>query len=129
MGKKRPKKHRHLTIEDIEKMLWVHNGLHTHVAKALGVTQPAISQRIAKSKRLQEVIKQIDIDRLDKAEKVVFKHVEEGSLPASFFVLKCKGKDRGWIERQQTELSTTDDRPIEVKIEIVKPDPNKFQDP
>ena len=47
--------------------------------------------------------------------KLISKIQEENSLPAMIFYLKCKGKNRGWVERQEVEH--TGPRPIVVSSE------------
>ena len=43
--------------------------------------------------------------------------MKEGSTSATIFFLKTKGKKRGYIERQEIDLSP-DDEPIQIKINI-----------
>ena len=38
---------------------------------------------------------------IDEAQGKLRQHVKRGSLPAIMFVLKTKGKNQGWVERQE----------------------------
>lgn len=42
---------------------------------------------------------------LDMAEESLFGLVQEGELGAICFFLKCKGKHRGWVEKQEVDMS------------------------
>lgn len=42
---------------------------------------------------------------LDFAESELFKQIREGSTTATIFLLKTKGKKRGYIERQEYEIT------------------------
>lgn len=114
-----------LKIGQIEKALLKSNGLVTVAAKMLGVTHSAISHRIRKSERLQKVQDSIVEKKLDMAENVVDEHMKNKNLTASFFYLKTKGKHRGWVEKQQTELSGKLDAPIRIERVIVKKEESK----
>ncbi|MCL2305251.1 MAG: hypothetical protein FWC43_07905 [Planctomycetaceae bacterium] len=48
----------------------------------------------------------------DKVEAKLLEQVNRGNLTAIIFYLKCKGKKRGWVERQEVEH--TGPRPIVV---------------
>lgn len=40
---------------------------------------------------------------LDFAEKALFRSIKKGNVPAQIFYLKTKGKDRGYVERQEID--------------------------
>ena len=44
---------------------------------------------------------------LDYAESQLFKQVAKGDTTAVIFLLKCKGKKRGYIERAEMDLTTS----------------------
>jgi hypothetical protein len=93
-----------LKIEQIERALRRTNGLQTPAARMLNVTVSAISQRIKRSKRLQQVVEEIVEGMLDRAENVVHYHLEQNNLTGAIFYLKTKGKARGYIEGQEIDL-------------------------
>lgn len=77
------------------------------------ITRQAIQQRIKSSKGLREV-KDDGRERLkDEAEYGLRKAVRDGEAWAICFVLKCLGKDRGYIERQQIEAKVEADVNVE----------------
>ena len=103
MGKKF--KQKFLKISQIESALRRANGLQAHAAEMLNVSRPAIHDRIKRSPRLQEVMKEIEERLIDQSENVIYHHMSNKNLTAAIFHLKTKGKNRGWIERHENELS------------------------
>lgn len=94
-----------LTIKQIEDALHKSGGFVSQAAKGLNVTASNVYARIKKSARLQEVKREIDESYLDVAEHRLIKEIGEGNLGAICFYLKCKGKQRGYVEKQQIEMN------------------------
>jgi len=115
-----------LTVDQIEKSLKAKGGFVSQVAKDLGVTASNIYARIDRSERLKKVKKEIDESYLDLAESKLVKKLNNGDLGALCFYLKCKGKKRGYIEKQQLEHSGDSDNPLvnKIEIEFINPDEN-----
>ena len=116
---KKPLKDKH-----IEEALIKSGGFVSQTAKMLGVTSQAIYLRLKKSPELQAVKEAIEEAYLDLAESKLISQVNEGNLGAICFYLKCKGKQRGYVERQ--EHTGADGKPIEIseiKVSFVSPKP------
>lgn len=47
---------------------------------------------------------------LDFAESKLFSMIDKESVPATIFYLKCKGRERGYIERQDIDHTTQGDK-------------------
>jgi hypothetical protein len=90
---------------DIENALRASGGFISRAARRLGKDHSSISQRIKKSPRLQEVLNEILESQLDIAEDQLMKLMAEGSLGAICFYLKCKGKHRGYVEKQEINFT------------------------
>jgi len=118
MGQKR--KQPNLKIKQIESALRKTHGLIAHAAEILNVSRPAIHDRIKRSPRLQEVMKEIEERLIDQSENVIYHHMSNKNLTAAIFHLKTKGKSRGWIERHENELSGKIDAPLIIERVIVK---------
>lgn len=103
--------------EEIIRALEAKNGLISLAATALRITHRGLLKRIENSKELQEVITAINEKNLDLSESVLFSMIKKKSLGAICFHLKCKGKHRGWVERQ--EVTGADGKPLNVKITVV----------
>ena len=80
-------------------------GVQTHAAEMLGISQSAVSQRVTRSEYLREVYNDIRNEMLDLAETVLFKKIKAENLTAVIFFLKCLGKERGYSEKQELEVS------------------------
>ena len=107
-----PERHR-ITVSDAElaRMLEAAGGFRTRVAKQLGVSISAVSKRIAKSPKLQEAVHNVEETVLDIAESSLVRAAQNGEPWAVCFILKCKGRKRGWIERQDIAVEAAEDRP------------------
>lgn len=96
----KPKRKR-TTEKQVEEALRKSGGFVTYASKALGLSMGAVTLRVQKSPYLQSVKKEIEESMLDLAEAALIKNVKEGDNASVFFYLKCKGKDRGYVERQE----------------------------
>jgi hypothetical protein len=105
-----------IKIEVVEDALKKTMGLQTQAAKMLGITPSAISHRIKRSPRLQRLIRDIQEEWLDTAEYELSKKMRSGDLGALCFYLKCKGKDRGFVERR--EITGKDGGALEMKMSL-----------
>lgn len=89
-----------VTDEEFALMLDKAGGFKSRVAKQLGVSVSAVCHRIKRSKFLTETCRTIEETVLDLAEASLIKAAQNGEPWAVTFILKCKGRKRGWIERQ-----------------------------
>ena len=81
-------------------MLEKAGGFNSRLARQLGITVGAVCHRIQRSRYLQEACRTIEEQVLDLAEAGLIKAARDGEPWAITFILKCKGRKRGWIERQ-----------------------------
>ena len=81
-------------------MLEKAGGFKSRLARQLGITVGAVCHRIQRSRYLQEACRTIEEQVLDLAEAGLIKAARDGEPWAITFILKCKGRKRGWIERQ-----------------------------
>jgi len=89
-----------VTDEEFAVMLEKAGGFKSRLAKQLGITVGAVCHRIQRSAYLKEACKTIEETVLDLAEAGLIKAAQNGEPWAITFILKCKGRKRGWIERQ-----------------------------
>jgi hypothetical protein len=87
-------------------------GIVTAAAQRLGMHRNTLHKRIQRSAKLQAVQDEANEITVDFAESRLLQHVRDGNIAANIFLLKCKGKKRGWVE------SYTIDPPKEGKVEI-----------
>ena len=114
-GKKKQKGRGYLTISQIETALRQTGGFVSYAAKQLNCTHQNVRKRIDASPYLQEVQSSIHDQYLDLTEHALIKQIKEENLGAIIFYLKCQGKKRGYIERQEI-TGAEGERLFQVKI-------------
>lgn len=100
-----------ITDEAIADLLTKCGGFVSRVAKTLGCAPSTIYRRIDKSEMLQSTMADISDTVLDIAESSLIKAAGAGEPWAVCFVLKCKGKKRGWIEKHDISVEHKDALP------------------
>ena len=104
-------------IEALEKSL----GVVTTACKQVGIGRTTFYNYYNDDKVFAKQVDEIENVALDFAESQLHKQIQDGSTAATIFLLKTKGKKRGYVERQ--EITGADGIPTDVKIEIL--DANK----
>ena len=104
-------------IEALEKSL----GVVTTACKQVGIGRTTFYNYYNEDKEFAKKVDDIENVALDFAESQLHKQIQDGSTAATIFLLKTKGKKRGYVERQ--EITGADGIPKDVKIEII--DANK----
>jgi transposase len=89
------------TTKQIEIALRESGGFITHAAKKLGCHYETVLNYLRRSQKLRQVRREIEESYLDLGEIELLKKIKKGDLGAICFYLKCKGKNRGYIERQE----------------------------
>ena len=98
------------TVAQVEEALRKNAGIITAAAKALGCERNTVYAYVQRHPRLQKAREEATEATLDLAESKLVQAIGSGKLPAIFFYLKCKGKERGWIERK--EVTGKDGAPL-----------------
>lgn len=86
------------TVEEVEKALIKSGGFISYAAKLLRCRQSTLREYIAKYPQLRDVMEEIKTAELDASELALLKKRNQGDNTAIIFHLKCKGKDRGYVE-------------------------------
>lgn len=102
------------TLAQAEAALLKNYGNVSAAARALGVGHPTLFDRIKRYPRLRKVRELAEEQALDLAEHSLLKAVRSGEGWAVCFLLKTKGRKRGYVERQ--ELINAPDNPFTVSI-------------
>jgi len=91
-------------------------GMHQLIAEKLGITRQAVSKRIKENPRINAAYEETLEANIDYAETHLLKKINDGDTTALIFFLKCKAKNRGYVERQ--EFTGKDGGPIETETKI-----------
>jgi hypothetical protein len=102
------------SVEEIAAALLKTQGKVALASRLLGCAFSPLYRRIKRNAALTKILKdQIEL-RLDVAEQKLDQLVMKGELGAICFLLKCRAKDRGYIERQ--EFTGKDGGPMGVSL-------------
>ena len=88
------------TVKQVGAALVANVGFVSMAAEALGCNRRTVGNYINRYPELAELKNQIEEERLDLCESKLMEQIEAGNLTAIIFYLKCKGKDRGYVEKQ-----------------------------
>ena len=89
-------------------------GVVTQACKIVGVSRTTFYDYYKSDEDFKEAIDELQNVALDFAESQLHKQIREGSTSATIFYLKTKGKNRGYIERQEIQHDT--DTGFNIKI-------------
>ena len=101
-------------LEALEKAM----GVVTTAAKMVGIERTTHYLWMREDKEYKEAVEDLQNVVLDFAESALYKMVENHNPAATLFLLKTKGKKRGYVERQ--EIEHTSDVETNVVFEIHK---------
>ena len=80
-------------------------GIVTDACKAAGVSRTSFYDYTKKDPDFKKAVDDVENIAIDHVEGKLFKLIDELNAPAIIFYLKCKGKKRGYIEKQEVEHS------------------------
>lgn len=86
-------------LEALEKSL----GVVTTACRTAGVGRTTFYKYYNEDSDFKKQVDDIENIALDFAESQLHKQIQEGSTAATIFLLKTKGKKRGYVERQEVE--------------------------
>lgn len=108
-----------ITNAQIEELIPQKNGNVAAVARALGVSRRAVTKRIEKSVRLQELLEDERELMLDNVESVLYSKALAGETAEMIFFLKTQGKKRGYTERQEHEVDANLSGSIDIQTSVL----------
>ena len=101
----RARKRRRVSDEALVAALRANGGYISTTAKACGLSPSAISMRIARNPKLKEAADEIRNAQLDMVENALMLNIQNRDQRAIEFFLKCRGKERGWVEQTASEVT------------------------
>lgn len=103
------------TDDEVVAAIKLAKGFLTPAAEALGITYQAIWNRGKRKGKIKDVIEATREKHLDFTERKLLENIKEGKEASIFFHLRCLGKRRGYVERQ--EITGADGSPIQLTLE------------
>lgn len=76
-------------------------GVVTTACKKVGINRTTFYKYLKEDKEFAKQVKDIENIALDFAESQLHKQISEGNTTATIFLLKTKGKSRGYVERSE----------------------------
>jgi hypothetical protein len=101
-------------LEALEKKM----GIVSQATKALGIDRTTPYRWMREDDDFKDKVEEIQNVVLDFAEGRLYELVQEKNPTAVIFLLKTKGKGRGYVER--TEITGMDGNSLDVRIEVVR---------
>ena len=98
-------------IEALEKSL----GIVTTACKKVDCSRTTFYQYIKDDEAFAKEVRDIENITLDFAESKLHEQISEGNTTATIFFLKTKGKGRGYIERSDINIGSSE----RIKIDIM----------
>jgi hypothetical protein len=89
-------------IEALEKSL----GVVTTAAKTVGIDRSTHYEWLKTDEEYKASVESIADIALDFAESQLHKQISNGEVSSTIFYLKTKGKGRGYVERQEMDLTS-----------------------
>lgn len=90
-----------MTVNSLEKAILEKRGNIAAVARAFGVSRNAVYKRLNNNERLRNALEEARETMLDNAERQLYDEAMDGNTTALIFLLKTRGKPRGYVERQE----------------------------
>ncbi len=110
-------KDRHIKKESILAALEKSLGVVTVACKQADVPRSTYYKWLNEDEEFAKAVKDIENIALDFGESQLHKQIGDGNTSATIFFLKTKGKKRGYVERNEVDL-TSGDEPIKINVNI-----------
>jgi hypothetical protein len=94
--------HKKAMLDALEKSL----GVVTSAAKTVGVGRTTHYLWMQEDKEYKAAVDELSDVAIDFAESQLHKQIKDGNSTATIFFLKTKGKKRGYVERQELDVSS-----------------------
>ena len=107
-------------LDALEKSL----GVVTTACKKVGVGRTTYYEWYNNDPEFKDKVDELKNVALDFAESQLHKQIQDNSTSATIFYLKTQGKKRGYVERQELDLSSGNEQINKIEIEIVEPKGN-----
>ncbi len=94
-------------------------GIVTNALKIADVSRSTFYRWVREDESFAKKVKEVENIALDFAESSLFKQVKDGNPSSTQFLLKNKGRERGYGDK--LDITTQGEKINKIEIEIVKP--------
>ena len=94
--------HKKAMLDALEKSL----GVVTSACKSVGIARQTHYEWMKEDILYKAAVDELSDVAIDFAESQLHKQIREGNSTATIFFLKTKGKKRGYVERQEVDVSS-----------------------
>jgi len=109
-------KSRHIKKEAVLKALESSLGVVTVACRKLDLPRSTFYKWLKEDEQFAREVKEIENIALDFAESQLHEQISDGNTSATIFYLKTKGKKRGYVERNEVDLTGT--KPIRINFNL-----------
>jgi|TARA_R110002020_G_scaffold183360_4_gene379647 hypothetical protein len=95
-------------------------GVVTSACRAAGLGRTTFYKWLKTDEDFNKSVKELENVQLDYAESKLLENIRANKETSIIFYLKCKGKKRGFVERNELDVTTGGEAINKIKIEIVK---------
>jgi transposase-like protein len=111
------------TKAQIKESLTKSDGIIQNAARALGCHRSTVYEFVKKYPDVKRILDDEREATIDKVESQLLKQISEGNTTATIFFLKTLGRGRGYVERQEIEISDWRSKLIQaLKDGLIKPE-------
>ena len=109
-----------MLIESLENSL----GIVSTACTKVNISRSSFYKWYKEDEEFRNKVDEIDNVKLDFVESQLFKNIQKEKERSIIFYLQHKGHKRGYIHRQDINLTSNDEEIKKIEIEIVKPTGN-----
>jgi ACT domain-containing protein len=120
MSKKEHTLKKEVLIEALEKAM----GIVSTACATSGISRSSYYKWYKEDESFREKVDEIDNVKLDFVESQLFKNISDKKEKSIIFYLQHRGHKRGYIQKQNINLTSSEDDISKIEIEIIKPKGN-----
>ena len=120
MGKKEHNLKKETLLQALESSL----GIVSTACNRSGISRSSFYKWYKEDKEFRKKVDEIDNLKLDFVESKLFKNIENEKEKSIIFYLQHKGHKRGYIQRQNINLTSNEEDIKKIEIEIIEPKGN-----
>lgn len=87
-------------------------GLIYQTLESLGMKYQFYRENLKSDPDFAEAVYEAKERNLDRAEQKILEHIDDGEVSANMFYLRCQGKHRGYVERQELRVGGDTEVPL-----------------